>query len=64
MVILRAIVRQDLLGLLPIYPLAEIGYSLLNRSHGRNELVNGLGSPCLSNLISNLANLMLWSTYL
>ena len=33
-------------------------------SHGRNELVNGPGSPCLSNLISSLANLMLWSTYL
>ena len=35
------ILRQNLLGLLPIYPLAEASYSLLNRSYGCNKLVNG-----------------------
>ena len=39
-VILCAILRRDLLGLLPIYPLAEAGSSLLNRSHGHDKLVN------------------------
>ena len=40
-VVLGAILRQDLLGLLPIYPPVEASYSLLNQSHGRNKLVNG-----------------------
>ena len=40
-VILCTILIRDLLGLLPIYLLVEVGYSLLNRSHCRSELVNG-----------------------
>ena len=31
----------DLLGLLPIYPLAKASYSLLDQSHGCSKLVNG-----------------------
>ena len=40
-VILYAILRQGLLGLLPIYPLAEASYSILNKSHGQSKLIDG-----------------------
>ena len=38
---LGILLNWDLLGLLPIYPLAKASYSLLDRSHGRSKLVNG-----------------------
>ena len=41
MVILGTIQGRDLLGLLPIYPPAKASYSLLNRSHGLSELIDG-----------------------
>ena len=40
-VILGAILRRYLLGLLPIYPSTEASYSLLNRSHGLSKLIDG-----------------------